>query len=140
MHPKKVILLVDANENNLSILAFSLDTNGYEVLQASSFAEGLKHFIKFAVDLAAVDYDLPGKNGDELIIEMKKLRRHTPMVLLADPAKFSSCHADRVLPAKRVPMAEVLDCFKVMMARKRGPRKGTLRAPGNVHKLAAGAA
>lgn len=128
MRPKKVILLVDANEQNLSALAFSLATNGYEVLCASSFTEGLALFRESDVDLVAVTFaGVGGKNGDELIIEMKELRPFIPMILMANPAKFSSCHADRILPVDKVPMAEVLECLKVMTARKRGPRKGTKR-------------
>ena len=124
MRPKKVILYVEFDEQNLSTLSFSLETNGYRVLRAATYTEGLALFIQNAVDLVAVNFLLPGKNGADLIDELKKLRSHVPMILFADPKKAGLHLADAVLPAKTVSMAEILERFKVMSARKRGPRKG----------------
>ena len=41
MRPKKVILCVDDNEQDLSVLKFMLSTNGYRVLSASNGLEAL---------------------------------------------------------------------------------------------------
>jgi hypothetical protein len=51
------------------------------------------------------------------------------MVLLADPEKLRDHHADSVLFIKTGPMIEVLERFKVMLVRKRGPRKGSASWP-----------
>ncbi len=70
MRPKKVILYVEFDEQNLSTLSFSLETNGYRVLRAATYTEGLALFIQNAVDLVAVNLLLPGKNGADLIDEL----------------------------------------------------------------------
>ena len=44
MRPKKVILCVDDNEQELSVLKFMLATNGYRVLSASNGQEAIAIF------------------------------------------------------------------------------------------------
>ena len=51
MRPKKVILCVDDNEQELSVLKFMLATNGYRVVSASNGQEAIGLFAEIAVDL-----------------------------------------------------------------------------------------
>jgi hypothetical protein len=53
------------------------------------------------------------------------------MILLGDPQKMGSdLHsADAMLAKKNCSPQELLERIKVMSARKRGPRKGSVRAP-----------
>ena len=46
MRPKKVILCVDDNEQELSVLKFMLTTNGYRVLSASNGQEAIAVFLQ----------------------------------------------------------------------------------------------
>ena len=129
MRPKKAILLVDADERNLSVLAFTLVTHGYRVVPAATFAEGLALFHAAELDLAVVAFEgLGEKNGDDLIVAMKKLRAQIPMVLFGDPALLDR-HADAVLSVAGTPTTEILALFKLMTTRKRGPRKGVAQTP-----------
>jgi CheY-like chemotaxis protein len=130
MRPKKVILYVDSNQQNLSILSFALATNGYRVLRAAGFTEALTLFSENVIDLVAVNFLLTGgKNGDEVIVELKKSGPHIPMVLFINSAAPDLYHADALLPLKTVAMSEILERFKVLSARKRGPRKGVAQVP-----------
>jgi len=56
MRPKKVILCVDDNEQELSVMKFMLVTNGYRVLAAKNGQEGFKLFAEIAADLVRVDF------------------------------------------------------------------------------------
>jgi two-component system, OmpR family, response regulator CpxR len=129
MRPKKVILCVDDNEQDLSVLTFTLSTNGYRVLPATDGQEALRLFSEHTVDLALVDYAMPQMNGDQLVGKLKQIAAHVPMILLGDPQKMSGqMHAaDALVSKKTCSSHELLERIKLMSARKRGPRKGAQR-------------
>lgn len=131
MRPKKVILCVDDNEQDLSVLTFTLSTNGYRVLPATDGQEALRLFSEHMVDLALVDYAMPQMNGDQLVSKLKHIAAHVPMILLGDPQKMSGqMHAaDALVSKKTCSSHELLERIKLMSARKRGPRKGAQRVP-----------
>lgn len=129
MRPKKIILCVDDNEQELSVLKFMLATNGYRVMSANNGAEAIDIFADMAVDLVLSDYAMPQMNGDQLVGRLKQIASHVPMILLGDPQKMGDqMHgADALLAKKTCSPQELLERIKVMSARKRGPRKGTTR-------------
>jgi two-component system response regulator CpxR len=129
MRPKKVILCVDDNEQELSVLKFMLATNGYKVVSATNGQEAIVIFAEIAVDLVLADFVMPQMNGNQLVDRLKQMAPHIPMILLGDPQKMGSdLHAADVLLAKKNCSAqELLERIKVMSARKRGPRKGSVR-------------
>jgi two-component system response regulator CpxR len=129
MRPKKVILCVDDNEQDLSVLKFMLATNGYRVLSATNGQEAVGIFADHVVDLVLADFSMPQMNGDQLVSRLKQIASHVPMVLLGDPQKMAGqMHgADALLPKKTCTPQELLERVKVMSARKRGPRKGMQR-------------
>jgi two-component system, OmpR family, response regulator CpxR len=129
MRPKKIILCVDANENDLSVLSFMLSTNGYRVLAAHNAHEAIGFYSEHAVDLVLASHALPPGNGDQLVRKLKQIAHHVPMILLGDPLKMGDqIHgADALLAKKNCPPHELLERIKVMSARKRGPRKGSTR-------------
>jgi len=139
MRPKKVILCVDDNEQELSVLKFMLITNGYRVVAASTGQEAIELFAETQVDLVISDYGMPQMNGDQLTERLKQLAPHVPMLLLGDPQKMGGeIHAaDVVLAKKNCSTQELLERIKVMSARKRGPRKGTIRMQQVVELAAA---
>ena len=131
MRPKKVILCVDDNEQELSVLKFMLATNGYRVLSASNGQEAITLFVETAVDLVLADFAMPQMNGNQLVNRLKQLAPHIPMILLGDPQRMGGdIHAaDALLAKKNCSSQELLEKIKVMSARKRGPRKGSVRVP-----------
>jgi two-component system response regulator CpxR len=129
MRPKKIILCVDDNEQELSVLKFMLATNGYRVVSANNGQEAIGIFADLAVDLVLSDFSMPQMNGDQLVNRLKQIAPHVPMILLGDPQKMGDhLHsADALLAKKNCTPQELLERIKVMSARKRGPRKGTTR-------------
>jgi len=134
MRPKKVILCVDDNEQELSVLKFMLATNGYRVVSATNGREAINIFSETAVDLVLTDYSMPQMNGCQLVERLKQIAAHVPMILLGDPQKMAGeMHAaDALLAKKSCSPQELLERIKVMSARKRGPRKGSQRQPSPV--------
>ena len=131
MRPKKVILCVDDNEQELSVLTFMLETNGYRVLSALNGSEAIGLFAQHPVDLVLADFGMPHMNGSQLVDRLKQIAQHIPMILLGDPQKMGGdMHsADALLAKRNCTAQELLEKIKVMSARKRGPRKGSVRAP-----------
>ena len=129
MRPKKVILCVDDNEQELSVLTFMLATNGYRVVSATTGQEAIAIFGETAVDLVLADFAMPQMNGDQLVQRLKEIASHIPMILLGDPQKMGGdMHAaDALLAKKNISAQELLERIKIMSARKRGPRKGAQR-------------
>ena len=131
MRPKKIILCVDDNEQDLSVLKFMLATNGYKVVSATNGRDAIALFAESAVDLVLVDHGMPQMNGNQLVERLKIAAPHVPMILFADPQKMNGeiHHADALLSRKACAPQELLERIKVMSARKRGPRKGAQRIP-----------
>jgi CheY-like chemotaxis protein len=129
MRPKKVILCVDDNEQELSVLKFMLATNGYRVVSATNGREAIGIFSENSVDLVLADYSMQQMNGCQLVERLKQIAAHVPMILLGDPQKMAGeMHAaDALLAKKNCSPQELLERIKVMSARKRGPRKGSQR-------------
>jgi CheY-like chemotaxis protein len=129
MRPKKIILCVDDNEQDLSVLKFMLATNGYRVVSATNGQEAIGVFADIAVDLVLADFAMPQMNGSQLVDRLKQVGPHVPMILLGDPQRMAGeMHAaDALLAKKNCSPQELLERIKVMSARKRGPRKGTVR-------------
>ena len=82
MRPKKVILCVDDNEQDLSVLKFMLVTNGYRVLSAITGKEAIGIFADNLIDLVLADFSMPEMNGDQLAKEIKTLKPEQRLILL----------------------------------------------------------
>lgn len=130
MRPKKVILCVDDDEQALSVLKFLLVTHGYRVLEATRGEQAIALFKENHVDLVLADHLMPEMDGNELIRQLKAIARYVPMILLGDLKQFSGQPhaADALLAKGAIPAQEMLQRVKIMVARKRGPRKGAARA------------
>lgn len=135
MRPKKIILAVDDNEQELSVLAFMLSTNGYRVVSATTAEAAIGIFSEIAVDLVLADYTLPQMNGGQLVGRLKQIAGHVPMILFCDPARAGDQpqSADALLPKKSCSTQDLLEKIKIMSARKRGPRKGSVRV-SHIHR------
>ncbi len=80
---KATILCIDDHWNGLIARKMLLEQNGYEVLEASGGAEGLKVFLSRNVDAVVLDYQMPGMNGDVVAERMKRINSRVPIMLLS---------------------------------------------------------
>jgi two-component system response regulator CpxR len=126
MRPKKTILCVDDNEQALSVRKFLLETRGYRVLTAASSQQALEIFREGGIDLVLSDLLMPLMDGNELVRRMKELAPEVPAILISGSVKaFDRANrADAFLPKGACSPVEMLDRIRVMVARKRGPKKG----------------
>ncbi|MGZ4731453.1 MAG: response regulator [Terriglobales bacterium] len=132
MKPKKTILCVDDNEQALSIRKVMLETRGYRVLAYNSGEQALEAFRRGGVDLVLTDLIMPGVDGSRLIEEVKNLSPQTPAVLISGRTKIYEREtlADVFLPKGMYEPADLLERIRLLLVRKRGPKRHVeLRAP-----------
>src|SRR6478672_581627 len=102
MRPKKIILCVNDNEQELSVMSFMLNTNGYRVVPATNGLDAIELFSGMQVDLVLADYTMPQMNGNQLVNRLKQIASHVPMILLGDPQKMGDqLHAADALLHKK---------------------------------------
>lgn len=120
MRPPKRILLIDTDEDRRGELKFVLQTCGFRVIQ-TAFGQ---------IDLIILQWPVSAGSAKRL----KEANPLTPLMVLY-PVKMSELpplvpSADAVVPESSLGgRAELLERIRVMVARKRGPRKGFTRRP-----------
>jgi two-component system, OmpR family, response regulator CpxR len=125
MKPKKTILCVDDNESALSIRKILLETRGYRVVPCNSGEMALEAFRRGGVDLVLTDLIMPGVDGSRLIQEIKALSPQTPAVLISGRTKVFEREtvADVFLCKGMYEPAELLERIRLLLVRKRGPKR-----------------
>jgi two-component system response regulator CpxR len=128
MRPRKIILCVEDNEQILSIRKFMLETRGYRVLSATCAAEALEQLQGAppgSVDLLLSDLIMPQMDGNELARRAKQQHPCLPVLLVSGTVtNFDrATSADAFLPKGACTPAELLDRIRILVARKRGPKK-----------------
>jgi len=103
------ILCVDDDLVCLRVRQALLESEGYAVVITDQPLEALNQDFS-TVDLALVDYDMPGMNGKELLLRMRASKATFPIILLSGqaytlPAEvrvlFSAC-IDKGSPVKNI--------------------------------------
>ena len=127
MRPKKTILCIDDNEQSLSIRKFMLETRGYNVIACTTGRDGLAQFAKGGIDLVLTDLMMPEVDGAEVIKKIKTFSPETPAILFSGKIKIyeKDLQADVFLPKGMYAPTELLERIRLLMVRKRGPKKVT---------------
>jgi len=78
-----VLLCIDDNKALLECEKKFLESFGYTVLTAPSGSEGLELASIHSIDVVIVDYSMPEMNGQEVAIELKRLRPQASVIMLS---------------------------------------------------------
>jgi CheY-like chemotaxis protein len=125
MRPRKVILYVDGNEQAISVRKFMLETRGYRVVSVLHAEAALELFEAGGIDLVLSELNIPGMDGNEMVRRMKAQAPDVPMMLVSHTVKeFARADAaDAFLPKGAATSTELLERIRVLMVRKRGPKR-----------------
>jgi two-component system response regulator CpxR len=142
MRPRKLILCVEDNEQILSVRKFLLETRGYRVVAFSTGAEALEYIqaaLPGSIDLLLSDLILPQMDGNELVRRAKQIMPGLPTLITSGTVTGydRAVAADAFLPKGACTPAEVLDRIRILVARKRGPKKQMPTPEMQQHVLAA---
>ena len=125
MRPKKTILSVDDSEHSNSLRKFMLETRGYRVLIAHNGRDAMELFREHTVDLILSDLMMPDMNGAELVKFVKEVSPETPAILFSGKIRSydEGTHADVFLPKGSAAPLELLERIRLLLVRKRGPKR-----------------
>ena len=144
MRPKKTILCVDDNEHVLSVRTFLLETRGYRVIAITDPQEAPKviaNSLPGTLDLLLSDLTMPQMDGNELVRRAKDMHPQLPAMIVSGTVTTydRAGRADVFLPKGACTPAELLERVRILVARKRGPKKYSLpSAPmASSHSIAA---
>jgi two-component system, OmpR family, response regulator CpxR len=131
MKPKRTILCVDDNEQSLSIRKVMLETRGYRVIACATGSEALEVFRRGGIDLVLSDLVMPGLDGSELVRQVKTMSPSTPAILFSGTVRIyeRDTLADLFLPKGSYAPAELLERIRLLLVRKRGPKRLTVMSP-----------
>ena len=130
MKPKRTILCVDDNEQSLSVRKILLETRGYRVAACNSGQDAIDRFKKGDIDLVLTDLIMPGVDGCKLIEQVKAISPQTPTVLVSGKVRIydRDMQADVFLPKGMYAPAELLERIRLLLVRKRGPKRARVAA------------
>jgi CheY-like chemotaxis protein len=80
---RQTVLCIDDNQDVLECVEIFLESFGYTVLTAASGGKGLELASVRSFDFVIVDYFMPEMDGQEVAIEMRKLRPQVPIIMLS---------------------------------------------------------
>jgi CheY-like chemotaxis protein len=146
MRPKKTILCVDDNEQILSVRTFLLETRGYRVIAVTSPHEAIECIAKTSpgsLDLLLSDLIMPQMDGNELVRRAKQLHPALPAMIVSGTvtAYERAGRADVFLPKGAATPVELLERVRILVARKRGPKKLSIPTlPAATHSVTAASA
>lgn len=131
MRPKKTILCVDDNDQALSIRKIMLETRGYRVVACSNGQQALEAFHRGGIDLVLSDLLMPVLDGAALVEKVKAISPETPAILFSGKIKVyeKNLQADVFLPKGMYAPIELLERIRVLLIKKRGPKRGAVIAP-----------
>ena len=89
------ILVIDDDKMIRKLYSLALTKAGYNVIEAESGDAGLLLVHSERPDLVITDYQMPGKNGLEVLAEIRKLRLKLPVIML-------TAYGDVVLTIKSI--------------------------------------
>jgi DNA-binding NtrC family response regulator len=78
------ILLVDNDPDSLTVLKTILDNEGYTTYAATNFEDAISACKKHEVELAIIDFLIPGCRGDLMASIFKFINKHLEIIFLSD--------------------------------------------------------
>ena len=82
MNPSLKILVVDDDEDNANSMGELFEMEGHDVLVVHSGQAAIDAFKNGVFDVAFMDVMMPGKNGVESFLEIKRLRPHARVYMM----------------------------------------------------------
>jgi CheY-like chemotaxis protein len=131
MRPKKRILLAGSDEDRVGVLRYMLETNGFAVTTALTAADAIARMHDAPQPFELLVCEWPMQEMPRMLDAAHAPERHTPSLVIArsvvEPPE--GIIADGILTRPNWCSTELLAKAKMLSARKRGPRKGSMKKP-----------
>ncbi|MCK5296703.1 MAG: response regulator, partial [Alphaproteobacteria bacterium] len=77
------VLIIEDNENNMELISFILESDGYQVLKAESGRQGIELALQERPDCILLDIQLPDIMGTEVLTIIRKSEIGKPIPVIA---------------------------------------------------------
>jgi DNA-binding NarL/FixJ family response regulator len=131
--PKKKVLIIDDHAGIRFLLRSLVETDDFTVCgEAPNGTQGIEKAKEADPDLVLLDFSMPGINGAETAVILKRLKPHVPIVLFTmhedcvGKALAAAMRVDRVI-AKQDGMTKLLECMRELLGL--GPRQSSVIGP-----------
>jgi len=118
------VLIVEDHQKLLASLRRGLELLGHEVLTAETGEQGYELALRQNVDIVVLDLMLPGKNGFEILADLRKASFCGPVLILTaedspeDRSRGRACGADGFL-IKPFAFTELVSRLNALLAESR---------------------
>src|SRR5437868_14440040 len=122
----EMLLYVDDDARRREVMEERLRQNGYRVIAAVNGDDALAKFETEAIDLAIVDYYMPGMCGDLVAMEMKSRKSNVPVIIFSGTFTLSEmvlAFVDGFISTSDEPAA-LVDKVAEVLAPRRAQRAG----------------
>lgn len=84
----KTVLIIEDDDNNMELISFILESNGYQYIKAHTGQKGVDLAIEHLPDFIILDIQLPDINGLEVLkkIRASKADGHIPIIAMTSHA------------------------------------------------------
>jgi two-component system cell cycle response regulator DivK len=84
----KTVLIIEDDDNNMELISFILESNGYQHIKAYTGQKGVDLAIEHLPEFIILDIQLPDINGLEVLkkIRASKADGHTPIIAMTSHA------------------------------------------------------
>ncbi len=80
--PNRTVLVVDDEDLALDVMRKSLTYMGYTTIAVNNGNEAIDYFIHEKIDAIITDVSMPVMNGIDLLIEIRKIDKKVPIILI----------------------------------------------------------
>ena len=122
----ETLLYVDDDALRREVMEERLQLLGYRVITASQGTDALEKFDAQVIDLAIVDYYMPGMCGDLVAMEMKSRKPNVPVIIFSGTFTLSEmvlAFVDGFISTSDEPAA-LVDKVAEVLAPRRAQRAG----------------
>ena len=108
-----------------------LETRGYTVIACTNSNDALAAFHSKGADLVLTDLMMPGIDGAEFVQKIKTASPETPAIIFSGKIRMydREMQADLFLPKGMHAPSELLERIRLLLVRKRGPKKAADSVP-----------
>jgi two-component system cell cycle response regulator DivK len=95
----KRALVIEDNENNMKLISFLLEKQGFLTIQALTGREGIQVALRQIPDFVLLDIQLPDMDGLDVLIEIRKSEAACKIPVIAVTSYAMSGDRERLLAA-----------------------------------------
>jgi two-component system NtrC family sensor kinase len=78
----RVLVVDDSSDVRKFVVQCVLEPNGFEALEATDGAEGVRRVLKGGIDLVLLDFEMPKMNGLQVLIALHARGSTVPVILI----------------------------------------------------------